>query len=63
MVADNFQRIGSPSNAHVGREFEAAAGETLAAYYIRTYAHLIPPKVEIWEYDEQTQSVEVLNGT
>lgn len=26
--------------------------ETLAEYYIRTYRHLIPDDVEIWEYDE-----------
>ena len=152
-MADNFQRVGSPSNAHVGREFEAAAvaalaregvrvtpgfsvqvgisdlkkahsfdlgsenppviveckshrwtaggnvpsakvtvwneamyyfhgspskyrkilftlhdkrngnGETLAEYYIRTYSHLIPPKVEIWEYNEATKTVRVLYGT
>lgn len=151
-MADNFQRVGSPSNAHVGREFEALAvaalakqginvapefsvqvgvsdlkklhsfdlgsddppviveckshrwttggnvpsakvtvwnesmyyfqcspekyrkilftlhdrrngsGETLAEYYIRTYFHLIAPKVEIWEYNEVTQAVRVLYG-
>jgi hypothetical protein len=26
--------------------------ETLAEYYIRTYRHLIPNDVELWEYDE-----------
>ena len=26
-------------------------GETLASYYLRTYAHLIPEFVEIWEFD------------
>ena len=26
--------------------------ETLAEYYIRTYRHLIPEDVEIWEFDE-----------
>lgn len=25
--------------------------ETLAEYYVRNYGHLIPPKVEIWEYE------------
>lgn len=29
-------------------------GETLAAYYVRIYTHLIPEGVEIWEFDEQT---------
>ena len=39
------------------------AGETLAEYYLRTYAHLIPPKVEVWEYNEATSTVRVLHGT
>lgn len=30
-MADNFQRVGSLSNAHVGRDFETAAMEALAA--------------------------------
>lgn len=33
-------------------------GETLASYYIRTYEHLIPPGVEIWEYSEKTQTAD-----
>ncbi|CAN0624528.1 protein of unknown function [Burkholderia multivorans] len=28
---------------------------TLAAYYLKTHGHLIPPDVEFWEYDEMTQ--------
>ena len=31
--------------------------ETLVEYYSRTYAHLIPSGVEIWEYDEETKRV------
>jgi hypothetical protein len=31
---------------------------TLAAYYLRTYAHLIPDGVEIWEYDPVAKSAE-----
>jgi hypothetical protein len=27
-------------------------GLTLAAYYLKTYGHLVPPDVEFWEYDE-----------
>jgi len=27
-------------------------GETLANYYLRTRGHLIPPGVELWEYDK-----------
>jgi hypothetical protein len=30
--------------------------ETLAEYYIRTYSHLIPNDVELWEYDESTMA-------
>ncbi len=31
-------------------------GETLACYYLRTRGHLIPPGVELWEYDEAEQN-------
>lgn len=31
--------------------------ETLAEYYIRTYDHLVPDKVEIWEYNEASGEV------
>lgn len=34
------------------RDLRKGTGESLATYYIRTYAHLIPGGVEIWEYDE-----------
>ena len=27
---------------------------TLAAYYLKTHGHLVPPDVELWEYDEAT---------
>ena len=37
-------------------------GETLAAYYIRTYGHLIPLGVEIWEFDEDTGKHSVVYG-
>jgi len=33
-----------------------AKRETLAEYYIRTYEHLIPLDVEIWEYDVNTNT-------
>lgn len=29
-------------------------GESLAEYYVRTQAHLIPPDVEVWEIDAET---------
>lgn len=34
------------------RDFSARRNETLGAYYVRTYPHLIPGDVEVWEYDE-----------
>lgn len=34
------------------RDARYGHGETLAAYYLRTHGHLIPPGVELWEYDE-----------
>jgi hypothetical protein len=33
------------------KDKRASNGETLAEYYIRMYSHLIPARVEIWEYD------------
>ena len=43
-------------------DIRATTGQTIAEYYIRTYRHLIPPNVEIWEYDEATKSVEIVHG-
>ena len=34
--------------------------ETLAEHYVRTYRHLIPSDVEIWEYDADSSNVEIL---
>lgn len=38
------------------RDYSEKRSETLAEYYIRTYSHLIPEDVELWEYDELTMS-------
>ncbi len=35
-------------------------GETLAEYYCRTYQHLIPKDVEIWEYDNEAAQTNVM---
>lgn len=35
------------------RDVSESRKESLAEYYVRTYAHLIPPGVEIWEYDQE----------
>jgi len=42
------------------RDYSKKRDETLAEYYIRTYSHLIPEDVELWEYDETTMSAEQL---
>ena len=34
------------------RDYSVKRSETLAEYYIRTHSHLIPPDVEMWEFDE-----------
>ena len=36
-------------------------GESLAAYYIRKFVHLIPPDVELWEYSESSDSVAIMH--
>lgn len=35
------------------RDFSQKRKETLGEYYIRTYPHLIPMDVEIWEFNEE----------
>lgn len=37
-------------------DYSKKRGETLAQYYLRTYAHLVPSDVEFWEYDEEHQT-------
>lgn len=37
------------------KDYSSKRGETLAEYYLRTYEHLVPADVEIWEYDEKTK--------
>lgn len=39
------------------RDLSEKRQETLAEYYIRTYSHLIPANVEIWEFDETSGEV------
>lgn len=42
------------------RDESISRGETLAEYYIRTYGHLIPSNVEIWEYDMDSEEGRLL---
>jgi hypothetical protein len=41
------------------RDYSAKKGETLAEYYIRTYDHLVPDEVEIWEFDEDAKQATI----
>jgi hypothetical protein len=34
--------------------------QSLAAYYLKTHGHLVPPGVELWEYDLESSSAERL---
>lgn len=36
------------------RDYSSKKKETLAQYYVRTYDHLVPDEVEIWELDEDS---------
>lgn len=38
------------------RDYSEKRNETLAQYYLRTYGHLVPGDVEVWEYDEVTKN-------
>lgn len=40
-------------------DYRTRTRETLAQYYLRTYCHLIPRNVEIWEYNERSKRVRV----
>jgi hypothetical protein len=41
------------------KDRRASNGETLAEYYCRTYQHLIPSDVEIWEYDVEAKQLAI----
>jgi len=42
------------------RDIRTKTGESLAEYYVRTYRHLVPPDVEVWEYDHKAMKVDTL---
>ncbi|MGU9977263.1 MAG: hypothetical protein ACNYNY_01030 [Candidatus Oxydemutatoraceae bacterium WSBS_2016_MAG_OTU14] len=52
----------APSNYRkimfVLKDYSEKRKETLAKYYLRTYLHLIPKGVEIWEYSEADKTAE-----
>lgn len=43
------------------KDYSPKRDETLAQYYLRTYNHLIPFAVELWEYDSVSNSAERIN--
>lgn len=44
------------------KDYSARRDETLAQYYLRRYAHLIPESVEVWEFDEIFRTVEKVHS-
>ncbi len=44
----------------VSKSVHDKRNESLAEYYVRTRAHLIPPGVEIWELDEATKESRIV---
>jgi len=51
LAPDHFRKI-----LFVLKDLSIKRQETLAEYYVRTNSHLIPNKVEIWEFDTQTNT-------
>jgi hypothetical protein len=49
LAPENFRKI-----LFVLKDHDHRRGITLANYYLKNYGHLIPQKVEIWEYDVQS---------
>ena len=52
----NFRKI-----FFVLRDYSEKRNETLATYYLRTYGHLVPDDVEIWEYEPTSLKAEQIN--
>ena len=44
------------------RDARVGSNETLVSYYLRTYSHLVPEDVEIWEYDEVDNQAEMVRS-
>lgn len=44
----------------VQRSIRSSTGETLTSYYRRTKFHLVPPEVEFWEYDLDSDELFIL---
>lgn len=55
----------SPSNFKkiffILRDYSKKKKETLGAYYLRRYSHLVPLGVKFYEYNEKNNEVKILN--
>jgi len=55
----------SPSNFEkiffILRDYSKKKKETLGAYYLRRYSHLVPLDVKFYEYNEKNNEVKILN--
>ena len=58
LAPTRFQKV-----LFVLREFNEGRSESLAEYYIRSYSHLIPGDVAIWEYAALESSIVNVTGT
>ena len=58
LAPTRFQKV-----LFVLRDFNEGRSESLAEYYLRSYSHLIPGDVEIWEYDALASSIVNVTGT
>lgn len=52
LVPNSYKRI-----LFVLHDRRRSSNESLVEYYLRTYGHLIPMGVEIWEYDEENRTL------
>jgi hypothetical protein len=53
--------IGFRKILFVLRDFSEQRGLTLAEHYLSRFLHLVPEDVEIWEYDEDHETIRVLD--
>jgi len=58
IAPDSYRKI-----LFVLRDYSPKRRESLAEYYIRTYDHLIPDEVEIWEFDEGSGEASIWKRT
>ena len=45
----------------IQKSMKRSSGESLGTYYLRTHFHFVPPDVEFWEFDIDTQTLELLD--